>query len=35
VTTVPVPWPTGEWRRHLAGAVRDLDELLELLELDA
>ena len=30
----PDPWPAGEWRGHLAAAVRDLDELLELLELD-
>lgn len=29
------PWPAGEWRQHLAAAVRNLDELLELLELDA
>ncbi len=29
------PWPAGEWRQHLAAAVRDLDGLLELLELDA
>ena len=29
------PWPAGEWRQHLAAAVRDLDELLGLLELDA
>jgi len=29
------PWPTGEWRRHLAAAVRDLGELLDELELDA
>jgi len=28
------PWPAGEWRRHLADAVRDPGELLELLELD-
>lgn len=32
---VPDPWPAGEWRQHLAAAVRDLRELLELLELDA
>ena len=32
---VPDPWPAGEWRQHLAAAVRDLGELLELLELDA
>ena len=31
----PEPWPAGEWRGHLAAAVRDLDELLELLDLDA
>ncbi len=30
----PDPWPAGEWRRHLAAAVRDLDELLALLDLD-
>lgn len=30
----PDPWPAGAWRRHLAGAVRDLDELLEVLDLD-
>ncbi|MEE4273171.1 MAG: EF-P beta-lysylation protein EpmB [Thermoanaerobaculales bacterium] len=35
MTTVPDPWPAGEWRRHLSGAIRDLDELLETLELDA
>jgi EF-P beta-lysylation protein EpmB len=29
------PWPTGEWRGHLAAAVRDLGELLDELELDA
>jgi EF-P beta-lysylation protein EpmB len=29
------PWPAGEWRSHLADAVRDPGELLELLELDA
>ena len=29
------PWPAGEWRRHLSDAVRDLGELLDLLELDA
>ena len=29
------PWPAGEWRSHLAAAVRDVDELLELLEIDA
>ena len=29
------PWPAGEWRRQLAAAVRDLGELLSLLELDA
>jgi EF-P beta-lysylation protein EpmB len=34
VTTVSDPWPAGEWRRRLADAVRDLDELLEILELD-
>lgn len=33
--TAPSPWPAGEWRRRLAGAVRDLGELLDLLELDA
>jgi EF-P beta-lysylation protein EpmB len=27
-------WPSGEWRRHLAEAVSDVDELLKLLELD-
>jgi EF-P beta-lysylation protein EpmB len=27
------PWPSGEWRRHLAEAVRDVDELLKLLAL--
>lgn len=31
--TAPDPWPAGEWRRHLSGAVRDLDELLEILGL--
>ncbi len=31
----PDPWPAGEWRRHLSLAVRDLDELLELLDLDS
>lgn len=31
----PDPWPAGEWRRHLADAVRDLDELLALLDLDS
>ena len=31
----PDPWPAGEWRRHLAVAVRDLDELLALLDLDS
>jgi EF-P beta-lysylation protein EpmB len=30
----PKPWPSGEWRRHLQTAVRDLDELLTLLSLD-
>jgi EF-P beta-lysylation protein EpmB len=35
VTTAPDPWPAGEWRRHLADAVRDLGELLDLLGLDA
>lgn len=29
------PWPADEWRSHLAVAVRDPGELLELLELDA
>jgi len=29
------PWPAGDWRRQLAAAVRDLGELLNLLELDA
>jgi EF-P beta-lysylation protein EpmB len=28
------PWPTGEWRRLLAEAVTDPDELLRLLGLD-
>jgi len=28
------PWPSGEWRRHLAEAVTDVEELLELLGLD-
>lgn len=31
----PVPWPAGEWRRHLADVVRDLGELLDLVGLDA
>jgi len=35
VKIVSDPWPTGEWRRQLAAAVRDLGELLSLLELDA
>jgi len=34
VKNVHDPWPTGEWRSHLAVAVRDPGELLELLELD-
>jgi EF-P beta-lysylation protein EpmB len=34
VTARSEPWPVGEWRRHLAAAVRDLDELGELLGLD-
>jgi L-lysine 2,3-aminomutase len=29
------PWPSGEWRGHLAAAVRDLGELLDLVGLDA
>lgn len=35
MTTAPSPWPAGEWRRRLAGAVRNLDELLEVLGLEA
>jgi EF-P beta-lysylation protein EpmB len=35
VTTAPDPWPAGEWRHHLAGAIRDIGELLELLEIEA
>jgi len=35
VKTASDPWPTGEWRRHLADVVRDLGELLDLLGLDA
>jgi len=35
VKTVSDPWPAGEWRSHLAVAVRDPCELLELLDLDA
>jgi EF-P beta-lysylation protein EpmB len=27
-------WPSGEWRHHLAEAVRDVDQLLKLLALD-
>jgi len=34
VKTAPDPWPAGEWRRHLADSVRDLDELFEILDLD-
>jgi len=34
VKIAPDPWPAGEWRRHLAVAVRDIDELLGLLDLD-
>jgi EF-P beta-lysylation protein EpmB len=29
------PWPAGTWRQILAGAVRDIGQLLEILELDA
>jgi EF-P beta-lysylation protein EpmB len=28
------PWPSGDWRRILAEAVTDVDELLRLVELD-
>ena len=35
MTTTRDPWPAGVWRRHLAAAVRNLDELLEMLGLDA
>jgi EF-P beta-lysylation protein EpmB len=33
VSTPSDPWPAGEWRRVLAEAVTDAEELLELLEL--
>ena len=33
MTIASDPWPAGEWRRHLADAIRDPDELLELLDL--
>jgi L-lysine 2,3-aminomutase len=29
------PWPTNEWRRHVAEALSTVDELLEELEIDA
>jgi EF-P beta-lysylation protein EpmB len=35
VKTDPDPWPAGVWRHHLAEAVRNFDELLERLDLDA
>jgi EF-P beta-lysylation protein EpmB len=28
------PWPTGAWKKHLADAVIDVDELIDLLHLD-
>lgn len=28
------PWPAGVWKRHLADAVTEVDELLELLDLE-
>ena len=34
VSVETVPWPAGDWRRLLADAVSDLDELLTLLDLD-
>lgn len=34
MTTTRDPWPAGVWRRHLAAAVRTLDELLERLGLE-
>jgi len=33
-TVDTAPWPAGVWRRLLADAVSDLDELLALLDLD-
>jgi len=35
MSSVNDPWPTDEWRRHLAEALSTLDELLAELELDA
>lgn len=36
MSTIPnAPWPSGAWRKHLADAVTDVDELLDLLGLDA
>jgi EF-P beta-lysylation protein EpmB len=29
-----VPWPTGAWRKYLADAVTEIDELLRLLDLE-
>jgi EF-P beta-lysylation protein EpmB len=34
VKTASDPWPADEWRHLLAGAIRDLDQLLEMLEID-
>jgi len=33
-TVDTAPWPAGAWRRLLASAVSDVDELLALLDLD-